>query len=174
MQDGILPQQSQTQLTEHFSEAELGVSGCEDRIIYNAQFLCSKLLEPIREHFATPIHITSGYRPPAKNEQVHGVHESEHLYNDDHAAADFQVPGVDLLHVFNWIRGASGLPFRQVILEREPETNEPACIHISIRRNGNDKREALVGAVNNKSVYHFVAVSDVRSSVSTTQADGQA
>jgi hypothetical protein len=143
-------------LTPHFTEEELGVHGCEERIILNAQFLCSQLLEPIRAQYATPVHVTSGYRAPAKNEQVHGVHESEHLYHDDHAACDFTVPGIPLIQVFNWIRVVSKLPFRQVILERDHVTQEPRCIHISIRRNGNDRHEALVGATNNAEVYHFV------------------
>src|SRR5262249_10522593 len=143
-------------LTPHFTAEELSVLGCDDRILQNAYYLCDALLEPIRAQFQTPVHITSGYRPESVNASVHGVHGSEHLYEDDHAAADFVVPGVDLRHVFLWIRMLSKLPFRQVILEYQDF--EPACIHISTRVNGNDKREALVGATHNQSGYQHVEV----------------
>lgn len=141
-------------LTPNFTAEELHVQGQCDRVVHNAYYLCEHILEPIRAQFQTPIHITSGFRPEAVNEQVHGVHSSEHLYEDDHAACDFTVPGIDLKHVFLWIRMLSHLPFRQVILEFQDF--EPACIHISTRENGNDKREALVGATHNQSGYQVV------------------
>src|SRR6185312_14139594 len=137
-------------LTLHFSEAELGVENAEQRIQQNAAYLCLAVLEPIRKQFASPVHITSGYRPPAKNQEVHGVSDSEHLYEDDHAAADFTIPGIALTHIFQWLL-ISKLPFRQAILEYQDGI--PACIHISARRNGNDKHQALVGETHNSGAY---------------------
>jgi hypothetical protein len=141
------------QLTKHFSDQELRVSLAEDRIKANAEYLCEKLLEPIRVRYG-PLVITSGYRPPEHNAAVGGVHESEHQFDGDHAAADFQVPNVPLTLIFNWIRLDSGLPFRQVILEHDHETQAPACIHISTRSGGDlDKHEALIGATHGKESY---------------------
>lgn len=139
------------QLTDHFSEAELGVEGAEERIHCNAQYLCQNVLEKIRAQYSLPLHVTSGYRPELKNKAVNGVSDSEHLYEDDHAAADFVIPGVKLQRVFDWIRLLSKLPFRQVILEYQ--NGEPACIHISARSGGNDKRQALIGKTHNAGAY---------------------
>lgn len=143
------------QLTDHFSELELNVEAAEPRIKANAKYLCEAILEPIRAQFGEPMHISSGYRPPSLNQAVNGVSDSEHLYEDDHAAADFEIPGVALTHVFNWIRSVSHLPFRQVILEYDGGI--PACIHISARSGGNDKHEALIGETHNGGAYTVVA-----------------
>ena len=50
------------QLTEHFSDMELGVAGQDSRLLTSAQFLCKTLLEPIRAQFG-PVRIHDGYRP---------------------------------------------------------------------------------------------------------------
>lgn len=144
------------QLTDHFSEQELGVEGAEERIHCNAQYLCQNILEKIRAQYSLPVHVTSGYRPELRNEAAHGVSNSEHLYEDDHAAADFTLPGIALQRVFDWIRLLSGLPFRQVILEYQ--NGAPDCIHISARSGGNDKRQALIGQTHNASAYTVAEV----------------
>lgn len=145
------------QLTEHFSEQELDVDGADPRVIQNAQYLCSKILEPIRDQFQSPLIVTSGFRNSSHNSDTGGVSNSEHLYRDDHAAADFRIQDVPLTHVFNWIRLLSGLDFRQVILEHNAE-DIPQCIHISTRRAGNDKREALIGRTHGQGGYTSVEV----------------
>lgn len=144
-------------LSPNFSEFEFNVAGADPRIIANAKYLAENVLEPIRKQFSDPIHITSGYRPELQNQAVHGVSDSEHLYDDDHAAVDFVIPGIPLTHVFNWIRQVSQLPFRQVILEYE--NGSPACVHISARSGGNDKHQALVGQTHNSGAYHEVECS---------------
>lgn len=146
-----------TQLTEHFSEEELDVQSADERVKLNAQHLCRTLLEPIHGYFRCPIVITSGYRPPEHNAEVGGVKSSEHQYEDDHAAVDLALEDVPLTHAFNWIRLLSGLDFRQVILEYDKH-DTPRCIHISTRRGGNDKREALIGMTHGQGGYTHVDV----------------
>lgn len=142
-------------LSPNFSAMELGVEGMGDRIESNAIWLCVNLLEPIRAHFKEPLIINDGYRAPMHNAQTGGVEHSEHLYDDDHAAADFRLKTTALTAAFNWIRLESGFPFRQVILEYG-KNNVPACIHISGRRLGNDKREALIGHTHGDGAYQRV------------------
>ena len=49
------------------------------------------LLQKLRDHFAAPVTIHSGYRTAAKNKAVGGAQYSQHLYG---AAADISIRGV--------------------------------------------------------------------------------
>jgi len=85
-----------SQLTEHFEDHELGVEGCEARLVLNAKYLCSQILEPIRAKFG-PVHVHDGYRDPGHNAAVGGKTESFHLFIDGHAAADIDaLPAVSI------------------------------------------------------------------------------
>jgi len=119
------------QLTEHFTDEELRVAGAESRIVGNAKFLCIQILEPLREKFGA-LMIHSGYRDPAHNKQVGGVHGSFHLYAGDECAADFapiQSASASLELIFDWMRLESKLPFDHVILEHDLGGHS-ACIHV--------------------------------------------
>ena len=50
--------------------------------------LCGKVLQPARELFGKPIHVTSGFRSLAVNKAVGGVPKSQHLLGQ---AADITV-----------------------------------------------------------------------------------
>ena len=56
--------------------------GIENRInaeeVNNLVRLCEKVLEPLRAHFGTSIHINSGFRCKALNEAVGGAKNSYH------------------------------------------------------------------------------------------------
>jgi zinc D-Ala-D-Ala carboxypeptidase len=148
------------QLTDHFADTELGVSGCVPQIVANATQLCTILLEPIRAQFG-PVAISDGYRDPAHNAAVGGVSgHSQHLYLDQNSAADIAgLADSTLENAFDWIRLESHLPFDQVILEVNPTSKLPSCIHISY--NGalsKQRREALTGETNGAGAYQVVAV----------------
>lgn len=77
------------QLSEHFSEEEFlrsetakkhNINNTWQLKKYkdNAIYLCTKVLEPLRDIFGR-IRITSGYRCPALNEKVGGEKDSLHL-----------------------------------------------------------------------------------------------
>lgn len=147
-------------LSEHFTDKELNVAGEDERIVENARYLCQEILEYIRDNFGQPVIITSGHRQADQNAQTGGVKHSEHLYDGGHAAADFVVENTPLRRVFDWIRLESGLPFRQVILEKD-KNGLPACIHISTDRDGLDKHEALEGMTHGQGAYVSVDCSGV-------------
>lgn len=144
-------------LTEHFSEEELGVHGQDERLKDNAMFLCEKILEPIREHYAAVLHIHDGYRNPMHNANVGGKPASWHLYQDGHAAADFHVEGVPLTQLFNWIRSVSGLPFDKVILEHGAD-DTPRCVHVQVDSEIAPRRLAYIGGTGNSQSYQKVEV----------------
>jgi len=139
------------QLTEHFSDAELGVAGAESRVISSAIFLCSRLLEPIRAQFG-PVRVHDGYRSPEHNASVGGKPTSWHQFNGTQAAADIDVLPNGFQQVFDWIRLASGLPFDKVILETNA-AGEPATIHLQIDAVVTPRRLAYTGHTGAGTVY---------------------
>lgn len=145
------------QLSEHFSDTELGVAGCDERLMDNATFLCDKLLEPIREKFG-PIFVHDGYRDPGHNARVGGKPASFHLYEDTKAAADISAAAVSIGDLFDWIRLDSALPFDKVILERN-SSGFAACVHIQADRANPPRREAYTGSTGAGEVYVPVPVS---------------
>lgn len=144
------------QLTEHFSDFELGVAGQDSRLLTSAQFLCQKLLEPIRAQFG-PVRIHDGYRSPDHNAAVGGKAASWHQFNGTQSAADFDCPSASYHVVFDWIRLESNLPFDKVILESN-SAGEPRCIHIQVDANSNARREAYTGSTGAGTVYTPIEV----------------
>jgi len=146
------------QLTEHFADTELGVAGCEDRLIANATALCEKILEPIRAQFG-PITIDDGYRDLGHNGRVGGVSDSQHLYEAGNSAADIRPLNTsDIPSVFDWIRLESHLLFDQLILEYS-SAGVAACIHVSYDSGKTaQRRQALIGETNGQSGYTHATV----------------
>ena len=143
-------------LTQHFSDFELGVAGQESRLLTSAQFLCAKLLEPIRAQFG-PVCIHDGYRSPDHNAAVGGKPTSWHQFNGTESAADFDCPEASYQTVFDWIRLSSGLPFDKVILESN-SAGELRCIHIQVDSQNPPRRQAYTGSTGAGTSYTAVQV----------------
>lgn len=155
-----------TKLSRNFSLEEMIEAGSARRLGHEEQFnpsqeikdnlsdLCNFLLQPLRDHFAHPITITSGYRSELVNKAVGGAKKSDHLYGK---AADIQL----------WIDGKNcnqrlfdavlelRLPFRQMIDEFGTET-EPAWIHLSFDKKDNKRQVLRARKVNGKTKYKMV------------------
>lgn len=143
-------------LTEHFTDEELGVADCEQRLVNNASFLCQQLLEPIRNRWNHPVRVHDGYRDPGHNARVGGKQTSFHLFDNGKAAVDFDVVGVDLRETFDWIRLQSGLPFDKVILEFSG--GHPACVHLQVDSQNKPRRQAFTGETGDGKNYVQVQV----------------
>ena len=130
-------------LSKHFTLDELTATSVarfqsenkmlSDHNIDALKHLCSKILDPIRDHFGLPVCINSGYRCSKLNAYLNGSMGSQHLFGE---AADFFVDGLDdlvgSLHVFDWIYKESDIPFGQVIHEyKRKGDQEKIWIHIS-------------------------------------------
>lgn len=87
--------------------------------------LCVNVLQPLRNHFAEPVIISSGYRCPAVNKLVGGVHNSQHITGQ---AADIYLGGDTARETeyFRWIR--KNLDYDQLILEGN---QKQSWIHVS-------------------------------------------
>lgn len=103
----------------------------ETEVYNNLETLVDKLLDPIRERFATPIVVTSGYRCKKLNEIVGGVENSQHRKGQ---AVDFYFLGfsrTELSEAFFEI--SDNFDFDQLIYYKKK-----GFIHISYK--GKDNR----------------------------------
>lgn len=108
----------------------------EYHVYNNLEKLVEKLLDPIRERFATPVIITSGYRCERLNKLVNGVENSQHR---EGKAADFYFAGFtaeEMTQAFFEI--AEGYDFDQLIYYKKRH-----FIHISYNGD-NNRHEAFI------------------------------
>jgi hypothetical protein len=130
-------------LTDHFTDAELGVAGCDEQLVENARFLCTAILEPIRAKFG-PVRVHDGYRDPGHNRRVGGKQTSYHLFEWGRAAADIDAVHASVMDLFDWIRLESKLPFDKVIMESNAQ-GVPATVHIQVDRLNRSAAPGLYG-----------------------------
>jgi zinc D-Ala-D-Ala carboxypeptidase len=97
-------------------------------LLANLISVASLLLQPIRDHYDSPLVVNSGFRGPELNAAIGGSKSSQHMKAE---AADFWVPGQDLTEIFDWIRLESGIPYGQLICEGV-KADKPTWIHISL------------------------------------------
>lgn len=103
----------------------------------NLTALVEAVLDPLREKYGRPIHVSSGYRCPRLNKAVGGAVTSQHTTGE---AADIYVSRArELAELFALIYYT--LPFDQLIWERGND-EAPAWIHVSYRE-GDNRRECL-------------------------------
>jgi hypothetical protein len=105
----------------------------------NFKLLADKVFEPIREHFKTPIFISSGYRSKALNDFIKGSLSSQHCKGQ---AIDIDMDGsngeVTNRMVFDFIKNK--LDFDQLIWEFGTDFN-PDWVHVSYVKTGNRKQK---------------------------------
>ena len=134
------------QLSEHFNLSEFERSATADKLhidntipeelIPNLKNLCEQVLEPLREHFDTPVIISSGYRCPQLNKAVGGVPNSQHQKGE---AADIHIPSTKEGHDwFLWIM--ENTCFDQLIWEKNGSSR---WIHISCKLDLSKNRQSV-------------------------------
>ena len=105
----------------------------------NFKLLADKVFEPIREHFKTPIFISSGYRSKALNAFIKGSASSQHCKGQ---AIDIDMDGsngeVTNRMVFDFIKNK--LDFDQLIWEFGTDFN-PDWVHVSYVKGKNRKQK---------------------------------
>ena len=105
----------------------------------NFKLLAEKVFEPIREHFKTPIFISSGYRSKELNAFIKGSSSSQHCTGQ---AIDIDMDGsngeVTNRMVFDFIKNK--LDFDQLIWEMGTDFN-PDWVHVSYVKGKNRKQK---------------------------------
>ena len=149
-------------LTTNFSLAELTASQVAARKgipnnptagqIENLKKLCESILQPIRNHYDSPVIISSGFRTPELCILINSSINSQHARGQ---AADLQVIGVDNKALATYIK--ENLDFDQLILEfyKEEEGPHSGWVHVSYVGKGN-RKESLTATrsdVTKKTVY---------------------
>ena len=108
--------------------------------------LAVEVLQPIRDAWGGPIHVTSGYRCPKLNASVGGVKGSQHLLGQ---AADIQAIPMGSNHrlhaLIKQMIADKRLKVGQLIWEYGTKTN-PKWVHVSLPR---------VGKQNNQLLYYY-------------------
>lgn len=87
--------QGQLKLSDNFKVSEFHTTATDDdRVLIDDKLV--SFLQKIRDRFGKPLYITSAYRPGEYNAQIGG---SESSYHTKGQAADFYIPGVDVLEI---------------------------------------------------------------------------
>jgi hypothetical protein len=139
------------QISKHLSLAEVSRSETAKRKginntpsgehLENFKKLAENIFEPIREHFAVPIHISSGYRSKELNASIGGASSSQHCSGE---AIDIDMDGsssgVSNADVFKYIK--DNLNFDQLIWEFGSDSN-PDWVHVSYEATGKQRKQIL-------------------------------
>ena len=120
--------------------------------IENLKALAVNVLQPIRSHFEKPLIISSGFRCAQLCVEIGSSVNSQHVADDEAAAADFEIPGVDNRELAQWIR--ANLEVDQGILEFYKD-GEPTSgwIHCSYSRSKNRQQWLRAIRKDGKTVY---------------------
>ena len=132
---------------KYFNIAELSDSAVARRlkinnkpdaaVVENLKALVQYVLDPAREALGERVMVNSGYRSPSLNRCVGGAVDSQHVKGE---AADLRTRSAEgNRRLFEILKT---LPFDQLIWERGND-KAPAWIHVSYKRNGNNRGEVL-------------------------------
>jgi zinc D-Ala-D-Ala carboxypeptidase len=110
--------------------------------IDNLKALAVNILQPVRSEFDKPLIIRSGFRCAELNIEIGSSINSQHCADNNSAAADFEIPGVDNKELAQWIR--DNLIWDQIILEFYKD-GEPSSgwVHCSYSSDLNRKQSLI-------------------------------
>ena len=120
--------------------------------IENLKALAVNILQPVRSEFDRPLIIRSGFRCAQLNIEIGSSINSQHCADNNSAAADFEIPGVDNKELAQWIR--DNLLWDQIILEFYKE-GEPSSgwVHCSYSTDLNRKQSLIAYREDDKTKY---------------------
>ncbi len=99
--------------------------------------LANNVFQPIREHFAKPIFVSSGYRSPELNKAIGGSKTSQHCKGEaidiDNDAREYPTNADIFWYVYDH------LDFDQMIWEFGDDKS-PSWVHVSYKSEGNRKQ----------------------------------
>jgi hypothetical protein len=112
----------------------------DEEILANMKHVAKNVFEPLRNHFKRPIGISSFYRCELLNKKIGGAKNSQHTTGEA-IDIDADIFG-DLTNkiIYDWIK--DNLEFDQLIWEFG-DKNNPAWVHVSLKRNGKNRKQIL-------------------------------
>lgn len=117
-----------------------------DEFLSSACLLATYIFQPIREHFGSPIYLSSGFRSDALNEAIGGSKTSQHSKAE---AMDIDMDhrkGPENEDVFHYIK--DNLPFDQLIWEFGTD-ERPNWVHVSYNPDGEQRGIILIAYKDN-------------------------
>jgi len=125
----------------------------KDKHLKAAKLLAENIFQPIRECFAVPIFISSGYRSDALNEAIGGSKTSQHSKGE---AIDIDMDhrnGPENEEIFHYIR--ENLLFDQLIWEFGTD-ERPDWVHVSYNSDGKQRGQILTAKRNSAGKTYYV------------------
>jgi len=103
------------------------------------QKVCENILQPIRDNYATPVTVSSGFRSAQLCIAVGSSVKSQHASGQ---AADFEIFGVSNQELAHYID--KNLDYDQLILEYwNPEEKNSGWVHCSFKNNKDNRKQFL-------------------------------
>jgi hypothetical protein len=149
------------QISKHLSFDECTHSDTADKlgilnnnpnlsVIANMKLLAENVFEPIREHFKTPIYVSSMYRGLNLNQAVKGSITSQHCSGQamDIDMGDKSKPSNK--EIFDYIK--KNLEFDQLLAEF-PKNGNISWVHVSYSNIKNRKQILVAKKINGKTSY---------------------
>ena len=170
------------QLTKNFSLTELTASETAARdpalaeqfhpptnVRDSLRYLAERVLQPLRDEVAWPLHVNSGYRSPALNAAIKGSKTSQHMVGEAaassataelralcralyHRATDRDLPADHNANFYLFVMLALDLDewdVDQVIHEFGDQWGQPRWVHIAASRNKDNRRITVIGPYTN-------------------------
>lgn len=118
----------------------------------NMIHVSENVFQPVREHFDTPIYVSSFFRSEALNKAIGGSSSSTHMKGEA-MDLDADVYGkVSNGVIFHYIK--DNLEFDQLIWEFGDSKN-PDWVHVSLSKNNNRNQILVAKRVHGKTVYEL-------------------
>ncbi len=118
----------------------------------NMVHVAENVFQPVREHFDTPIYVSSFFRSEALNKAIGGSSSSTHMKGEA-MDLDADVYGkVTNAEIFHYIK--DNLEFDQLIWEFGTDKN-PDWVHVSLSKNNNRNQILVAKRVHGKTVYEL-------------------
>lgn len=131
----------------------LGIDNTPDSDQFsNMIHVAEGVFQPVREHFDTPIYVSSFFRSEALNKAIKGSSSSTHMKGEA-MDLDADVYGkVTNAEIFHYIKDK--LTFDQLIWEFGTDKN-PDWVHVSLSKGTNRGQVLVAKRVNGKTTYEF-------------------
>lgn len=143
---------SLSEVTKSNTAIKLGIDNSPtSEHITNLVNVANNVFQPIRDHFAAPIFISSGYRSESLNNAISGSKTSQHSKGEaidiDNDAVEYPTNKM----IFDYIK--EHLEFDQLIWEFGDNLN-PAWVHVSFTDQRPNRKEVLRAIkVQGKTIY---------------------
>ena len=132
---------SLAEVTKSVTAKRLGIDNTPDEwITENLRQVAINIFQPIRDHFGSPIYVSSGYRSADLNRAIGGSKRSQHV---EGRALDLDADvygGCTNAQIFEYIK--ENLEFDQLIWEFGDESN-PDWVHVSYVYDGPNRKRCL-------------------------------